>query len=209
MTPTPKDRGIIFSPPMVRALVAGKKTQTRRLASSHLAKVQPGDRLWVKETSRWFADGDDCELIYTADGSRRQASPNEGVIPDDALPAYYKRIDKAKARPDRVISCPSIFMARWASRLTLIVTDVRFQPLLDIDGLDATEEGATWLDEGRGAEKWGVDGVVPYEHPKPVPAFLALWDGLHQKPGERSSDNPGIVALTFTVARYNIDRGGK
>lgn len=45
-----KEYPIIFSAPMVRALLEGRKTQTRRLASSPLAKVQPGDRLWVRES---------------------------------------------------------------------------------------------------------------------------------------------------------------
>jgi len=43
------DRGIIFSAPMVQALLAGRKSQTRRLASSPLARALPGDRLWVRE----------------------------------------------------------------------------------------------------------------------------------------------------------------
>ncbi len=57
------DRGIIFSAPMVHALLAGRKSQTRRLASSPLARALPGDRLWVRES---FALMDGATL-YRAD----------------------------------------------------------------------------------------------------------------------------------------------
>ena len=58
------DRPVMFSAPGLKALLAGQKTQTRRLASSPLAKVQPGDRLWVREA---FALAPDGSVVYRAD----------------------------------------------------------------------------------------------------------------------------------------------
>ena len=68
--PMSKDRPIIFSTPMIRALLDDRKTQTRRLISSPLAKAEIGDRLWVRETHyRWAGSGTDKSVIYCADGA--------------------------------------------------------------------------------------------------------------------------------------------
>lgn len=57
------DMPILFSDAMIRALLEGRKTQTRRLTSSPLAKAQPGDRLWVREA--WQRHG--SHVLYRAD----------------------------------------------------------------------------------------------------------------------------------------------
>ena len=78
-------------------------------------------------------------------------------------------------------------MPRWASRLTLVVTEVRRQRLRDIDGLDALAEGVT-----------PEEGVAPWR------LYMRLWNALH---GEGAwQKNPDVVALTFTVHQANIDQ---
>ena len=109
------DRPIIFSPTMVRALLAGRKTQTRRLATSPLARCVPGDRLWVREGYAQHAAGFD----YRAD---------------------FAGFSQPAAGPWR----PSIHMPRWASRLTLHVEAVRVERLQDIREADAVAEGMNW-----------------------------------------------------------------
>lgn len=86
---------------------------------------------------------------------------------------------------------PSIHMPRWASRLTLTVTDVRVQRLQDISEVDAIREGVTL-----------IEGSLE----NPVEAYTDLWNSLHTKPGETWADNPWIVAVTFKVAHRNIDQ---
>lgn len=81
-------------------------------------------------------------------------------------------------------------MPRWASRLTLIVTDVRVQRLQDISRGDAMGEGCPFQNM--------ADGDDPREW------FRALWNSLH---GPDAWDaNPWVCALTFTVHRCNIDQ---
>lgn len=119
------DIPIIFSAPMVRALLAGRKTMTRRLAwregrlstisegmdiPSPWQKVRPGDRLWVRENMKW-SEFKDCWL-YSADEAE--------VSLDADDPRIAKMIGWAHHREQDY--CPSIHMPRWASRLTLIVT---------------------------------------------------------------------------------------
>ena len=132
-----KERPILFSAPMVRALLAGTKTQTRRIIKpQHLAFFnqdaaamlsdwnerplpygQPGDRLWVRETfghfecNQHFKPG--CNVYYRADGNCLELEPWR----------------------------PSIHMPRWASRITLEITSVRVERLQDISEADAIAEG--------------------------------------------------------------------
>ena len=172
------DRPIIFSGPMVRALLHGRKTQTRRMEDSPLRKCVPGDRLWVRESWK-------VHSIYNHLPPRDVPRSKVFYLADDGY------------APRGSCGRPSIFLPRWASRMTLVVTDVRFQVLQDIAGSDAIAEGIA-----RTEDSWW-SGAPGQASPSAVGAFALLWNGLH---GEQSwDDNPKIVALTFTVHQLNID----
>lgn len=106
-------RPIIFSTTMVKALIAGRKTQTRRLATSPLRKCEIGDLLYVREGWR---------PVHSADQARG---------------ALYM----ADRTNDQTLWRPSIHMPRWASRITLQVNNVRTHRLREISDLDARAEG--------------------------------------------------------------------
>jgi hypothetical protein len=229
-----EDRPIIFSAAMVRALLDGRKTQTRRLATSPLRKCVAGDRLWVRESIRIFADiGDDCEIVFLANGRGWQTGPCTGEIPDAALAPYFKMIDQARAKPTRALSRPSIHMPRWASRLTLTVEAVRVEPLQAISEVDAIAEGIVWQEPTDADRQWarelaeeeGGDGTVrgvwiaegtdcgfgpkprcPIWGPTAANCYRGLWSSLHTAEGQRWDENPAVVAITFRVERGNIDR---
>lgn len=204
-------RPIIFSAEMVRALTYGIKTQTRRLASSPLRRVEVGDLLYVREA--WRVKGaEDWQTL--AQSTLYCTSPDDVVHRATADPLD---VDFYKFRP-------SIHMPRWASRLTLKVTEVRFQGLLEIGAKDASVEGLAFYDgvidvvgQPRGprevygeryfvSQKACEDWESPYEYAED--AFAALWGSLHDKPGERWEDNPEVVALTFEVIHKNVDNLG-
>lgn len=127
-----KERPILFSAPMIQALLNGKKSQTRRsikwpkeyqVDNAAMERIaarndpfalrrcpygQPGDRLWVRET---FTANEFMECKYRADGT---------------IPSHWT---------------PSIHMPRWASRITLEITNVRIERLQDISESDAAAEG--------------------------------------------------------------------
>ncbi len=210
------DRPILFSGPMVRALLAGRKTQTRRVAkfvepngdqfhvhNAHggwfgpegrvpeigpdFAPFSVGDRLWVKETWRAGASWDDKKPKLIPIG----VPVDYVATPRDGGPSGKTRV--------------SIFMPRWASRLTLTVTDVRVERLQDCSEEDAIAEGV--VDTGR------RDGA-PYPHFKlpdfpwieheAVPIYSYLWEHLN---GAGSWDaNPWVVAVSFAVEQRNIDQ---
>lgn len=184
------DRPIIFSAPMVRALLGGRKTQTRRVLDNKRAVMRErddaldcvrfyvGDRLYVREA---------CKPIPGSKpgGYFVPGSPFFGVD-------WFYRADNNCPIWANGKWRPSIHMPRWASRLTLTVTEVRVQRLQDISEEDAVAEGVSGSD-------WNGEG------PRYRPAFHALWNSLH---GPDAWDaNPWVVAVSFTVRNGNIDEG--
>jgi hypothetical protein len=147
-----KERGILFSAPMVRALLDGRKTVTRRAVKgvaldwleefepSYVADPEngmcpygkPGDRLWVRETWARVGNGDPGYLTFRA------------TYPD-CLPPDLENVPAAEA----IRWKPSIHMFRRDSRILLEITDVRVERLQDISEEQAEAEGAApaWLDE--------------------------------------------------------------
>ncbi|MES3152929.1 hypothetical protein [Sphingomonas faeni] len=193
------DRPIIFSAAMVRALLAGRKTQTRRLATSPLRRVEVGDRLYVRESMHLWSAGHDAEVTFAADDRSFQTGPNTGDIPDASLTAYFRMVDQSRAKGRR-ISRPSIHMPRWASRLTLIVEGVKVEPLQSITSRDAISEGIERAGgEWRCYDSSGTGCLGARE------SFCTLWSSLHEAPGQRWQDNPNVVALSFRVEHGNID----
>jgi hypothetical protein len=184
-----KSRPILFSAPMVRALLDGSKTQTRRVAkltyAAHIKEIgghrrwhptdpdvvaaspygQVGDQLWVRETfNRTNPHGKDGHYFYRAD----EAHEFPGAI--------WK---------------PSIFMPRAASRITLEITGVRVERLQDISADDCYLEGAdVWAHEN--SEKLLGDGG---KYRSIVQAYKALWESIN---GAGSWDlNPWVWVIEF------------
>lgn len=144
-----KSRPILFSAAMVRALLDGSKTHTRRVAkltdAGHVKEVgghrrwhpadpnavqacpygQPGDQLWVKETH--WRDEEDGEILYAAD-------------PDGFGVVEHNKLETGSPRYNWK---PSIFMRREYSRITLEIAGVRVERLQDISEGDAAAEGWT------------------------------------------------------------------
>jgi hypothetical protein len=202
-----RDIPIIFSGPMVRALLGGGKVMTRRLATSPLRDVKPFDRLWVRESLTHVTSdpvtAEDCSVhCYTASIPPGMASANpyeeNYLFPDDGTPNLKPK------------SIPSIHMPRWASRLTLIVHEVKFENLCDISNADAIREGVgTWRagwsqKEGALAFLRGTEAAFETDQGGVAKRlFYLLWTSLH---GEDSwKQNPEVVAISFRVIRANID----
>ena len=160
-----KERPILFSAPMVRALLAGTKTQTRRVLKQAQIRSaampepewrsvltlcpygQPGDQLWVRE--RW--------------------APRDGltVINQQRTEVFYWADDEGKHWSDGPWK-PSIHMPRWASRITLEVTGVRVERLQDISERDAQAEGVV---------EWAINGGSTAA--LCVDQYRDLWDSIN------------------------------
>lgn len=194
------DRPISFKLPMLRAIIEGRKTQTRRVRFD----CRPGDVLWVREA-------------WTAGFERDRLSPSQ-MVPFTGE-TFYKDGHKIRHfRPDaydaelaamreRYIVPWHIFqgrhrasmhMPRWASRLTLEVVDVRQEPLNSISRDDAKAEGLEWV-----APTYGVGGIASSWNADPRESFRALWQGIN---GPDSWTDVPVDVVTFRAFLGNIDR---
>lgn len=175
------ERPILFNSAMVRAILNGTKTQTRRGVRLHPELAErvidlpllgwcqpfsardgrsatnlhtpltcplgkPGDTLWVRETWAPYKGSDEpVSDLEDCDAVRYAADEVTHLIAGDH--AQTKGLDMYCVPPHREMPRgphrwrPSIHMPRWASRITLEVTEVRAQRLQDIDEADATREG--------------------------------------------------------------------
>jgi hypothetical protein len=217
------DKGIIFSAPMVRALLDGRKTQTRRLIQPTTKPIQTGDILASWPTDAFIRQGARFRPPYTP-GDRLYVRENFYQF---GGPVAYAA-DGAPAFPRKMTPC--IHMPRWASRLWLAVTDVRVQRLQDIAEAEAIAEGVVWQEPSEEDLQWAAEQAVEYGTSAdldgvwlvpgtdggdgrqiwgctPQQAYQFLWNSLHTEPGTRWQDNPWIVAVSFDVNNGNIDGG--
>lgn len=137
---------------------------------------QPGDRLWVKETFRmWDHSIDAVEVEYSADGIFQYVEMEHRQKRE--LKGLHKRDNKGKK-----LTHPSIFMPRWASRITLEITAVRVERLQEISEDDAKAEG--------------VSPSLPVADERWVNSYHLLWDSINAKTHPWRS-NPFVWVISF------------
>lgn len=191
------ERGMIFNSEMVRTILDGRKTQTRRpvkfpildrnlgceLAGNELAGElsagnylnsafgKPGDRIWVRETwARYNIDQNSHDIAYRA-----------------TTPADW---------PEEGRWRPSIHMPRWASRITLEITGVRIERLNGISEADAEAEG---IDMDALADSQDcydcIAGHNMTGRPTATGAFKYLWESIYGSDSWRA--NPWVWVIEF------------
>ena len=195
-----KERPILFGAPMVCAILEDKKTQTRRVVNPQpwlepdgelgwssgggyvewnngredLSPYEVGTRLWVRET--W------CPLDapdHFADPSKPKDFMIYGRRNGAAYRAECNDAEGERCRKELGYRWrPSIFMPRWASRITLEITEVRVQRVQEISPDDIVAEG------------------IP-KHLNADTEYIRLWDFLNAKRGLGWDKNPWVWAIAF------------
>ncbi|MDS0779568.1 morphogenetic protein [Serratia marcescens] len=198
-----KERPVIFNGEMVRAIIDGRKTQTRRIAkadnSNHLLGCpfgQVGDRLWVRETFAAF----DADWKHPG----KPHDLRDGPWPNVVYPASVAKIPDGTCRP-------SIHMPRWASRILLEITAVRVERLNDISEEDAKAEGVRAIGNNFGNGPAYCDYLLPnlddaaewYNRARD--SFKSLWKSIYG--AESWSANPWVWVIEFKqVSAREVER---
>ena len=175
-----KEQPIIFSGSMVKAILDGRKTQTRRVIKPQPTMMdddrrrlsvlsdcpyRSGDHLWVRET--WICEGKD--------------QPGQGL--------HYRanacEADEKWFKEENWKWRSSIHMPRWASRLTIEVMKIRVERVQDITEEDAEAEG---IIGDTGGDFGDREYIIP---------FADLWDSLNAKRGYSWKSNPLVWVIEF------------
>ena len=212
-----KAKPILFSGEMVRAILEGRKTQTRRVV-----KPQPDSRhcridfedgllkesslvagcwdVWKKTKCPFGKPGD---LLYVRE---TWSYPVPGCEPQRGV-SYKADHVTGNDGPTKITWKPSIHMPRSFSRLTLKVTSIRVERLQDITEEDAVTEGCKndvvlQYDENDKA----IDYLGLYARER----FDDLWDSSYGKPRKDGNDiswsaNPWVWVISFSIIPKNID----
>jgi len=217
-----KERPILFSSEMVRAILDGRKTQTRRVFNpqpiadglyyeykdipwlktgdpfpfiGHLCPYgTTNDLLWVRETWRAVElDNGNDGILYKADNHFKSIE-NSQAAADLWCDAYADRKHGNKWRP-------SIFMPRWASRILLEVTDVRVERVQEISDGDAKAEGLVgWKSERSDEIHYGITAADVWET-DPRITYKRLWDSINAERGHSWESNPWVWVASFKVVK--------
>ena len=192
---------ILFSGEMVRAILDGRKTQTRRVI-----KPQPDFVANYYETGKkrtaWSGGSCDPKLLkcpYGQAGDGLWVRETFGVI-TQPLTGEKSAIYKATHKPefpneqlgfDGSKWRPSIFMPRWASRITLRVVDVRVEMLWDMT-----------------VSKMIAEGVAEIENndKHPLTPFITLWDSINADRGYAWYTNPWVWVVEFEEVSWKTAR---
>lgn len=207
-----KERPILFSGPMVRVILDGRKTQTRRVVKWQEEPFEDEGETWFILKGYYYRTGivhgiQDGSPIYPHSLKRMMelcpygvpgdrlwvketfASNIPGCEEQDGYTYKADHVHPSGDGPDHIKWTPSIHMPRRASRITLEVTDVRVERLQSISHEDAIAEGMTWNGPG---DSWNF----------PQADFATLWNSINgNSPGHTWDDNPWVWVVSFARIR--------
>jgi len=209
-----KERPILFSAPMVRAILDGSKTQTRRVVKQDRDGLldcrptpawdafwkcvacpygQPGDRLWVRETWNVTHHSQLAPGENIAKSAEDCVRDNNGFMPSCAEGVVYAA-DGVTSHPvhGKARWRPSIHMPRWASRILLEIVSVRVERLQDISEDDARAEGIEYSERFGG---YCVGMAEHYNSHDPRLSYASLWESINGP--DSWSANPWVWVIAF------------
>jgi hypothetical protein len=201
------EKHIIMSAPSVRAILDGKKTQTRRVIKPSWSRCldlddeedrakalerspyQAGGVLWVRETwaidflelRKWSTVGSVLDAVTTERSVTVSYRADDGLREVKTSKEAYAQARRVTDRHGLATWRPSIYMPRWASRISLEITNVCVERLQAISHNDAIHEG-----------------MVPmFTEAAQRRCFQIEWDKLNAKRGYPWSSDPFVWVVAF------------
>lgn len=206
-----EEKPILFNTEMVRAILEGRKTQTRRVIKrckigaeetaleagdvirycGEICKLQHRNReqdtLSAKPYSPYGQPGGQLWVRETWMPETEQGIPTGAYI--------YKATDNPEKDGEQSLRWkPSIHMPKSAARLFLKIIDIRVERVQEITDSDALAEGIEW-DEACPEEC--SNGYCPGAYERPVESFEYLWNHINKKRGYSWESNPWVWVVTF------------
>ncbi len=218
-----KERPILFKGEMVRAILDGNKTQTRRLVKPQPTMYEPGqcvdvsdmindalvcpygkpgDRLWVKETHRYLKDFDGDSPSRIAErcldaGYSKPWAPIQYEADGERRNWSHTSTPPHDGPPEPGKTRVSIHMTQWASRILLEIVSVRVERLQAITQEDARAEGIT---DGGCSNCGEPEAKCKCDFPMPDPrdAYCHLWGQINGETGPNSwLHDPWVWVVEF------------
>lgn len=215
------EKPILFSGEMVRAILEGRKTQTRRALTKQPIDIlpmkvpnlwvtletrdpnhgrvircrygKPGDRLWVKETFQVVQPWGSVGDEWVGDDIM-EVDGRLGSVKPEQIGYWWSLVYRAQ---DDICSWwrPGIFMPRWASRITLEIVSVRVERVQDISDADAIAEGIERVSDA--AHFAWRDYTGNNQLLSPAMSYQSLWEKINSKRELGWDVNPWVWVLEF------------
>lgn len=204
----PKERPILFSAPMVRAILEGRKTQTRRIVKPQpvggdcivskgmepewlVGQLRDSENAWRDLRCPYGKPGDRLWVRETWFNDAAFGAPIPVYRADGSFDEQFERHRLGQVGPFKWR--PSIHMPRWASRLTLDVTGIRVERLQDITANDILAEGVV------DPEMTIIAGVGVHHPDRLRTEWIKLWDSINADRAPWDS-NPWVWVVEFRKA---------
>jgi len=201
-------KSITFNADMIKALLAGNKTQTRRpianqdeMYISSMGAFKPNNSLGKYIGGRHHVP---CPLGKSGDTLWVRETFQLGLCTESSIAyrATHNPSDLEEGQDETIKWQPSIHMPQWASRITLKITDIRIEKLQDISDDDAFKEGVKCIHGDRCNSmscEWGCT---------PAPFKENVWDKIYHdkhKPGFAWDKNPWVWVIGFKLQKRGLN----
>lgn len=213
-----KERPILFSTPMVQAILAGRKTMTRRIVKVNGYTVDSPDESLIELRDNELNEEGTINYLstgglsggypcpYGKKGTTLWVRETFAIHGHTTKSFIYKADGFAEYQDAGVKWKPSIFMPRAACRILLEITNIKVERVADISEKDAKKEGIEYSFENHPEGAWKDYLQNEFIHLFPSESFQSLWQYINGKPNPiQEKINGKLTTTAYVVYPFNQD----